>query len=118
MLGFGMDRPRFVERARRAVPRESGPSQGDRQVGLGNTRSVRIAMHTDQLYLLRDHFGGAEKVRYQCEQHIFVRHRKRHSSGSDLGNRMRLEGTSSIDLSNDPSDAGRFQQISHTTHWM
>ena len=30
------------------------------------------AMPTGQLYLLRDHFGGAEKVRYQCEQHILV----------------------------------------------
>ena len=33
------------------------------------------AMPTGQLYLLRDHFGGAEKVRYQCEQHILVRYR-------------------------------------------
>ena len=32
------------------------------------------AMPTDQLYLLRDHLGGAEKVKYQCEQHVFVRY--------------------------------------------
>ena len=38
------------------------------------------AMHTGQLYLLRDHFGGAEKVRYQSEQHILVRYRQRLSN--------------------------------------
>ena len=36
----------------------------------------------------------------------------------DPGNRMRLEETVFTNLSHDPNDAGRFQQISHTTHWM
>ena len=54
-----------------------------------NTRSVlealdlfasANAMHTGQLYLLRDHFGGADRVRNQSEQRILVTYRQRLSS--------------------------------------
>lgn len=34
-------------------------------------------MPTGQLYPLQDHFGGSEKIRYQCEQDILLRNRQR-----------------------------------------
>ena len=78
------------------------------------------AMHTGQLYLLRDHSGGVDKDRYQSEQHSLVRYRLRLSSGEikGLGDRMRHEEILFTYLSNDPSDAGRYQQTSYIIHWM
>ena len=75
MLDFRLNGPRFVDCARRAYRDKAAlPKAIARSVLEALNLFARAnAMPTGQLHSLRDHFGGAEKVRYQCEQHILVK---------------------------------------------
>ena len=120
MLGFRMDGPRFVERA---CEKEVLPKAIARSV-MKSTRSVRMHRRMRCIPVSSICYGITLMVLTELDinpNNILLSDIDCASPVvklEDLGNRMRYEETLFTNLSNDPSVAGRLQQISYTIYRM